>query len=529
MERYGYIINDKNIINLIYKNIYDPVSDIVEMAANFYDADAEEVKIKIETEKEYIKEIELKGDGDGMSYDELVSLRTIGKSNKIEEVYTSKFHRRKLGAYGIAFIAFATIGKLIDIYSKYNGKILHMSIRYENDSVIFSEIEQIIDSEFIHYDSGCVFFIRSCYVKKSVLINTGIKKNKPVDFLENKLSFLPISSNFKIYINDKQINRFEVDKNTYTEEIDFELYDVKFHGEIYCTKDRIENEMYRGIFLKIDDRIIDWNIFEGIKEDMKSPISINNKIYGYITANEIRERLNAKRTGLTDSSLSLDIANNIIGKIRNIVDRANNFYSQKGISSNKKEKDTDESSNKSQSISDTNFPKKNISSISNNKKKAKNKRKEKVKKRIENEDLKRLGIKFCFEPEYENEVIVIATQLWQKNFLDIEFRQITSVSSPDCIIANGENMFTLEFEKSLASFSKHNHNHDDVDYLLCWDYENDDFIKFSQYFIDKLSRYVKLVNTFDNGNGIYSFECEDFDGNKHTIKLYILSEIVKYL
>ncbi|MEW9093716.1 MAG: ATP-binding protein [Clostridiaceae bacterium] len=535
MENQGYVIDGNRAAELISSNIYNPISSIVEQVANYYDEDATEVKINFIERKDYIDEIMISGDGEGFSIDDLSKLREIGNSKKRENMCTHRFERVKLGSFGIAFVALQNLGEEIEIYSKVkSGKILYKKIVIKNNLPIFTDVKELNYCDLIKYETGCTLVIKNCKINKSILFD--------FDLLENKLAYLPLSENFKIYLCDKEIKRFAIHNNDlYKMTFDFTIENIQFNSNIYYYTDNVKNRYFRGVFLQIDERIIDWNIYDGIKSRITSPIAVETKIQGYIVANELRNKINASRTGLTDINLALNISEILRKNIYNISKQAGEYY--KLIESSKKEnkkiiKKKDDSTLKNNDISNGQTNNKiNCENINKDKKLitmknqdvySASKRTEEANERIKipNKDLERLGIKFCYEPESEIEVIIIASQMWQKNLLDFDIVQMRSNEYPDSIIVKDGEIAFLEFEKSLHDFYIHSHNHNNIDYILCWKVNEKELESKSKTYLKIYSSYIKYIDYKKTSNN-HELIFYNYDGTNHVVKIYVISDIIK--
>lgn len=541
MEQLGYIIDGNKAAKLISCNIYNPVSSIVEIVANYYDEDATEVKINFKEQEDidgkiYINEIVIEGDGDGILITDLNKLREIGNSRKRKEMYTEKFKRVKLGSFGIAFTSFQNLGNELEIYSKTKSSaVLHEKIIIEDDLPLFTGVRKIDNCDLIRYTTGCTFVIKNCKVPKSIFSN--------YDLLKNKLAYIPISENFKVYLNEEEIKRSTFnDENLYKSTFNFNIDGIEFYGEVYYLPKRIDNIYFRGVFLKIDERIIDWNIFNDIRHNVTTPGAVENRIQGYIVANELRNKINASRTGLTDTNLSLNIAEMLKKNIGNIHNKAKKYYGWENSNKKESEKKGNTSSNKVIAIkkfgkegtsTDVTGVDGSITTIEQKETYNKFERNQKVEKRIKNinTDLKRLGIKFYYEPESEIEVIIITSQMCQKGLLDFDIIQAISNEYPDSIIIKDGKQAFLEFEQSLNNFYIHEHNHYGVDCILCWDINKKTIQKNLEKYLKKYSSYLKSVELREIADDIYCNELifTSYDGTRNIVKLYILSEIIKKL
>lgn len=541
MNNQGYIIDGNRAAKLISSNIYNPVSSIVEKVANYYDADATEVRINFKEKEDIngeinIDEIIITGDGEGFSLSDLNNIREIGNSRKKTDMYTNKFKRIKLGSFGIAFTSFQNLGNELEIYSKTESKtILYEKIIIENESPVFTKIKKLSCCDLVRYEKGCTFIVKSCNIVKSVLFDH--------DLLKNKLAYLPISENFKIYLNGEEIKRVVVDyEKSFNLNFKFNIDGVECIGDVYYSPIKIDNSYFRGVFLKIDGRIIDWNIFNDIRQYVTTPGAVEYRIQGYIFADGLRYKINASRNGLTDTNLSLRIADVLKKNIRSINDKAKKEFECKNI---EKQKPKDkENINIDKIINMKQLNKEDISkeiinfdsnavTIKEEETYCKLKREEKAIKKIKNmnKDLERLGIKFCYEPESEIEVIIIASQMCQQGLLDFSIIQAVSDEYPDSIIIKDGKQAFLEFEKSLNNFYIHEHNHHIIDYIVCWDINKEIIEKNRKKYLKKYSRYLKSIQIKEKVEDLLWNELifNNYDGTEHKVKLCVISEAIKKL
>lgn len=530
MENSRYVVDGNKAAKLISNQIYDPISAIVEEVANYYDADSTNVNIDF-TEIEcdgirYINTIKIYGDGEGFSFKSLKNLNILANSSKKEDLYTSKFRRVKLGSYGIAFASLSILGDKIDIYSKSEGKNIYKNITIKDDVIQFSDVIELDDHDYISYGTGCTIVIKNCKIPKEIFFMENI--------LQNKLSFLPLGNNFKIKLCNQEIKRFEIDyDNSYKCEFNFNINNINFHAKVFysCETIKKENSYYRGVFLVVNKRIIDWNIFDEIADKITTSGSTSTRIHGYITVEDISftDKLKASRDGITDYSLSFKIASILKKHISGIHRGAKQYYNWDNKSKNLKH--VKDSLNKENTIN-------NVTNISQEKARKIviteqpefhkfDERKEKGKKRLTsyNKDLKRLGVKFYYNPETEEETIIIAVQLWQLGLLDINLIQVVSDDSPDSVIVtkNGDMKF-LEFEKTLSNFFTHNHKLHQTNYILCWDVNLTHLKRKLEKTASEFAEYVKDIS-YDNE--ACKFKINNRDGSSFEVEVYILSKMIK--
>lgn len=446
-------------------------------------------------------------------------------SEKKENLYTRKFGRIKLGSYGIAFVSLRLLGNRIEIYSRQNKneETLYRSITIEDNTTVFSKIEVISKCSEVNYDTGCTLVIKGCKILRS---NFNYD-----DLLKSKLSYLPISDNFKIYLYDKEIKRFSPDPDSFNMKFNFKIDKFEFNAEIFYEPKVISNKSYRGVFLEVDGRIIDWNIYNAIRHSISSPGIVDYRINGYIRIenNEFRDKINASRNRLNDYNLAMNIENMLKKNIGNIKAKAYKYYGW----DNRPKKNSKSKENNTQEKPVN----KNISTLSSSKMAISerpkfykiNERIEMAEKRLRNcnGDLKRLGVKFHYDAENEIETIIIAVQLWQLGLLDINLIQAITNDSPDGIIVTKNNELKfIEFEKSLSNFFIHDHDYNKTNYILCWDANMSDIEKVLKKVANKFSRYIESI-CYDNEK--CEIKVNDCDGTCCKIKVYVLSKIIKYM
>lgn len=535
MEQRGYIADGDKVADLISGNIYNPIHAIIEEAANFYDADATEVNIDfIEEEVDgniYITEIRICGDGEGFSTESLTNINILVNSSKREEIYTKKFKRVKLGSFGIAFVALGTLGSEIEIYSKSKKNIyLYRKINIDCGIATFSDIIILNECDKIKYESGCTIIIKNCRILKEIFLKENI--------LQHKLSFLPIENNFEVYLCNNKVHRFKIDyENSYKCEFQFNIDNMPFHAKIFYSRDTIEkdNAYYRGVFLMVNKRIIDWNIFDEIADKITTPGSTSTRIHGYIEVEDIlfTNKLKASRDGIRDYILSFEIKSILKKNISGINKKAKQYYEwdKKNKLSNDNNKDVNlyknelernlkcnqESERKNQELTVT-IPNNNF----------KNNYIEKAKKRTRspNKDLQKLDMNFCYTPTEEVEVIIITSELCQKKLLDFNLLKCSYKNKIDSVIFRENKPAVLEFEFMLNNFFTQNHSCYDTDYILCWDVDKENFDKNLSKYANKNGYYIeRITNNFD-----YTELCFYMNDNSvYKIKVYILVDIINQL
>ncbi len=109
---------ERKIVNLLSRSLYaDFPRAIRETVSNSYDADATVVKIQVDLEN---KEVVVEDNGNGMSVEQFDKyLRIAG--TKAEEGFSEKFKRKRIGRFGVGFLACFPFCENLEITSKREG------------------------------------------------------------------------------------------------------------------------------------------------------------------------------------------------------------------------------------------------------------------------------------------------------------------------------------------------------------------------------------------------------------------------
>ncbi len=112
---------ERKIVNLLSRSLYsDFPRAIRETVSNAYDADATLVKIEVDLTK---KEMVVEDNGNGMSVEQFDKyLRIAG--TKAEAGFSEKFHRKRIGRFGVGFLACFPFCENLEISSKREGSDL---------------------------------------------------------------------------------------------------------------------------------------------------------------------------------------------------------------------------------------------------------------------------------------------------------------------------------------------------------------------------------------------------------------------
>ncbi len=460
-------IDKTALIELLGKTIYRPENVLVEIAANSYDADASEVRITSSGENQ---KIQIMDNGCGMDEDDLKILTTIAKSKKKEfvekKILTPKYNRQYLGSFGIGIISFLSLGNKITIFTKKtDGKTLCIEICRKldaNGTTIDIPITAVqTNEEFkMHLING-----RETETGTTIEIeNTKLDLSATFKIIKYKLSNLPLSQNFKIHLNNSEIKKDDYPNNTWEskkylitlEDIDPNyISNVDLH--VYYNQDN-PNETIdvfkRGIFLRVHGRVIEHNLYQRFRANLTSPGSVDSRITGFVEADFLFSKIQANREDFFDDKIIDRICDQLQPEVQNLI---NDFLLIKNL------------------VSEEAYLN------------AFNRQRDLAIERIKNihSDLERLGMKFRFTPEYEQEVVIIISELCHRNLLDFEIISTSGGSHIDCLvqwnISQNRRMpdFVghLEIETCLHKFFIHQHDYRTKPEIICWDIDEEAFTR----------------------------------------------------
>lgn len=510
------------LIPFLGKTIYRPENVLVELGANSYDADATRVEFMTKGDSQQIL---IRDDGCGMDLDDLNDLVTVGKSKKKEMIEnnktTKKFNRKLLGSFGIGIISFFALGDFIKIFTKKKDcKALHIEIRkvYNKDNklidITITEPKELEDytHHLIDREQGTTIEINN---NKLML-----KDKRQYEIIKHKLSNLPLNENFKVKFNDVEIKKDDYPENDwFKSNFDFVLdnYDSEYKSncEVYVnTKNTIE-DYKRGLYLVVNGRVIEKDLFAEIFPSLTSPGTIQARNRGFIFADYLSKSIQANREDFFDS----DIIDAIKDKIRKPIDGIIEGY--------KNAKNTEEKDVK-------------FNELLQRIKRAENKY------AAVNDDLDRLNINFKNNPEYEQELVLIIAQLCQKGLLPFQILDYNSNSHIDCIVKwpmQQEKRFPnfiseLEVEMTLDNFFKHNHDFRTRPDICCWEVKEANFEREKVKYIKNRNESIYNIELKEPKNSEHFGHQKEihFSLNKehnimevYILRVYVISSIIKSL
>lgn len=297
------------LIELLGKTIYRPENVLVEMVANSYDADASIVKITSNGENQIIQILD---NGSGMDRSDIEVLITIAKSKKkdlIENRRSTPIYERKyLGSFGIGIISFLSLGNTIRIFTKkQNEPTLFIEIKREIDTLTGKTIDIPISDirNDIDYSIHLIEGTETISGTTIEIENTKLDFSSNYKLLRHKLSNLPLSQNFRMFINNSEIVKEDYPSNVWEKKtFDIDLVDIdpmyRSKVELYvyynseAQSETIE-DYRRGIFFRVHGRVIELNLYQKIRPKLTSPGSIDARLTGFIEADYLFSKIQANR------------------------------------------------------------------------------------------------------------------------------------------------------------------------------------------------------------------------------------------
>ena len=453
-------VDFKELIPFLGRTIYRPENVLVELCANSCDADASIVEI---TTKGESQQILIKDDGCGMDREGLAELITIAKSKKREMIEsgqtTPKFHRRLLGSFGIGIISFFALGDFIRIFTlKERGKPLFLQIEKvfdEKGKIIDIKISEPVESEeyiqhLLNGDHGTAIEVNNN--------SLNIRNREMNQLIRYKLSNLPLYDDFQIKFNEVEIKKDDFDESSWIKkEFNFILDSIDPSYQSKCViYVNYEAPIYpieiRGIYLVVNGRLIEKDLYSMLYPDLTSPATISARVRGFVEADYLQNSIQANREDFFDS----EIINEIKDRIRIPVQEIINDYITQGLTGKQEQSYTQLLQRIEESKNKFNAP---------------------------NKYLKQLGLKFTSNPDFEQEVVLIIAQLCQKGLLPFQILDYNSGSHIDCVVKwpltqdkRDPNFISeLEVETSLDHFFEHNHDFRTKPDVCCWEIKPADF------------------------------------------------------
>ncbi len=442
-----------NAVILFGMQIYTPLRAIVELCANSYDADAEEVRILYDKDTRTLKIID---DGNGMNKQDLDAMVLLCSSLKITEGTigeSPKKKRKYLGWFGIGIISFLTIGPKLTVFSKKNGfeGVTVVLERKGDNEVEIGDIEPWEPSFSDGKSCGTTLQIEDVYIKVHNIMN--------LELLTPKLATLPLSNDFKIHFGRQSILEM---KENYEDESKFETTSIsipiegleeELKGRIYVR--RPEQEYFpiirpedRGIYVRIHGRIIEKDILKEFENELQNFRSLYARLRGVIEGDILAKDLLATRA---DFSFEETYLPQIVDTLKPQVQKAiDNFLEGRAT------------------IIEEQRAQRRQARVDESQTKLDNK----------NQLCEKLGLRFTFAPQNEAETVILASQCVQTGILSFNIVSQKYNDQYDWVVLwdkdrqeRANYLVLVEVEHLLQNFFKHGHNLSEIFDLLCWDYQ----------------------------------------------------------
>jgi len=513
-------VDINELIPFLGKTIYRPENVLVEMCANSYDADASEVKINTKGDT---SQILIRDNGSGMNEDDLKELITIAKSKKkkmIEDGKTTpQYERKVLGSFGIGIISFFALGDFIKIFSRRKDEVpVYIEIKKvfdEDGKLIEISVSDPIKNEeyakhLISNEKGTTIEINND------TLNTS--ENRTHHILRHKLSNLPLSKDFKIYFNDNEIKKDDFDSvNWISKTFDFTLDNIdanyKSKCEFYVNVTNPIDDFKRGLYLVVNGRVIEKNLYSELYQELSSPNTLAYRFRGFIYAGYLDKSIQANREDFFDTQIIREIKD----KVRDEINKMTADYKQQRSDDDKEETHAALLQRIERAKNKTNAP---------------------------NNDLKKLGLNFQSNPQYEQEVVLILSQLCQLGHLPFKILDYSGNSHIDCIVAwppqqterYPDYIGELEVETSLDHFFKHQHDFRTKPDICCWELKEADFEREKNKYIRNHPESIKKIELKDAENSDHfghqkeiHFTINESHNELKTflLRVYVLTSIIK--
>ncbi len=150
------------LVRLLSEQLYQsPMKSIEELVVNAYDAYAKQCSIFVPSPSNVDDDyIVIFDDGHGMSYEGLVDLWQIGRSNKRSEEIEKRSSRRQIGKFGIGKLATYTIAEQLTYLTKTDEGILGVTIDFtqfdQSDTLKADNVAKASESDIIPFNSDRV-------------------------------------------------------------------------------------------------------------------------------------------------------------------------------------------------------------------------------------------------------------------------------------------------------------------------------------------------------------------------------------
>lgn len=273
-------------------------SNIEELIANSYDADATLVEVIVNNDKRALSIID---NGFGMDEKALSSFVIYGKSDKSSTYVSPKFKRNPIGEYGMGGkLAITNISRRCKIITRKNGfeHMFDMNRRDLDKAKYISDIKSYVMTK------KCSKKLHGTEIYMEDLFNKTIDTERLRERFSTKM---PISQNFQIsmtIVSNNERNEVKIEEPVFnfTRKFDFEetLPKVgKVKMVIYFTKEPI-SATKQGIWTKVNGRIVnekaEW--FDLFKAT--SGHRYKYRLYGYGEADGLKDYVTFSKNDFID-------------------------------------------------------------------------------------------------------------------------------------------------------------------------------------------------------------------------------------
>jgi len=340
------------------------------------------------------------------------------------------------------------------------------------------------------------------------------------DLIYYKLSNLPLSKNFKMKLNDIEVKKDDLTSPSWLKhDFDFTLDNIdpsyKSKCSIYVNKEAPISQYKRGIYLVVNGRAIEKDLYAELYPELTSPAAIAARVRGLIKADYLQKSIQANREDFFDSEIINEIKSRIRTPLNQIIE---DYKMQIGTEEMERE----------------------YTELLQRIEKAKNKY------QARNTHLVDLGINFTSNPEFEQEVVLIVAQLCQKGILPFQILDYNGGSHIDCIVQwpldqrkrHPNFISELEVETSLDHFLDHSHDFRTKPDIICWEIKPADLERKKTKYIKDHPKSIATIELKDGKDKEYfghqkemHFTIREADKELRTfiLRVYVISEIIEEL
>ena len=302
----------KNFEKIIEPQLKKPEIAIIELIANSWDADANNVCInwpEIDGLKVKKEKFTIIDDGEGMSKNEFIDKWAIIGYDKQN---SSKYQREIIGKNGRGRLGLFCFTDKYRVSTSKNGIISSFEVERSNDNFAkINEINPITDP-----------FIKDSQIQNGTYIECPIEK----DYINIKTVKQTITlkfgadSNFNVYLNNEKINLFDFKDDTQFESIYFENdneKEIKIY-QIQKNKSTTNLSSYEVVWW-VKNRFVEHDTWENLNINLDSTNKKENKNVFIISADFLENDVKSDWTGFRQSEVISDVKQLISQKINQMM------------------------------------------------------------------------------------------------------------------------------------------------------------------------------------------------------------------